>query len=267
MKFCFYYHNMLLAVVALVLLQPLSAQTKKTYSDQELLKLYKGLRVADVTDGMDIVGLKDVGLLATEIEALWKDVDSFAHHFCGIALTVRYVPTNRSTVPSDIRDYKNWRDQWYTHLSGEPFINDIKPGNVIMIDNAGDKDAGSTGSNNSMIWKSKGAVGIVSAGGVRDTDEIMKQKIPLYMNIARRGRGIRPGRNELESFNKPVVIGGVYIRPGDVVVADGDGVVVVPRERAAEVAEAAREELRLDKAARKRLYQQLGIPLDQTVID
>ena len=118
-----------------------------------------------------------------------------------------------------------------------------------------------------MIWKSKGAVGIVSAGGVRDTDEIMKQKIPLYMNIARRGRGIRPGRNELESFNKPVVIGGVYIRPGDVVVADGDGVIVVPRERAAEVAEAAREELRLDKAARKRLYQQLGIPLDQTVID
>ena len=136
-----------------------------------------------------------------------------------------------------------------------------------MIDNAGDKDAGSTGSNNSMIWKSKGAVGIVSAGGVRDTDEIMKQKIPLYMNIARRGRGIRPGRNELESFNKPVVIGGVYIRPGDVVVGDGDGVVVVPRERAAEVAEAAREELKLDKAARKRLYQQLGIPLDHTVID
>ena len=243
------------------------AQSKKQYTDKDLLNLYKGLRVADVSDGMDIVGLKDVGLLSTDIEALWKDTDSFAHHFCGIAMTVRYVPTNRSTVPADMKEYKNWRDTWYTNLSGEPFINDIKPGNVIMIDNAGDKDAGSTGSNNSMIWKSKGAVGIVSAGGVRDTDEIMKQKIPLYMNISKRGRGIRPGRNELESFNKPVVIGGVFIRPGDVVVADGDGVIVVPRERAAEVAEAAREELRLDKAARKRLYQQLGIPLDKTVMD
>jgi regulator of RNase E activity RraA len=67
--------------------------------------------------------------------------------------------------------------------------------------------------------------------------------------------------------NKPVVIGGVLIRPGDVVVADGDGVIVVPRERAAEVAQAAREEMQIDKAARKRLYQQLGIPMDFTVED
>jgi regulator of RNase E activity RraA len=244
-----------------------SAQTKKTYTDQELLQMYKGLRVADVSDGMDMVGLKDVGLMNTGIEALWKDIDNFSHQVCGIALTVRYVPTNRSTVPANMAEYKKWRDLWYTNISGEPFIEAIKPGNIIMIDNASDKDAGSTGSNNSMIWKTKGAVGIVSAGGVRDTDEIIKQKIPVYMDISKRGRGIRPGRNELESFNKPVVIGGVLIRPGDVVVADGDGVIVVPREQAAEVAQAAKEELRLDKAARKRLYQQLGIPSDRTVED
>ena len=245
----------------------LSAQSKKQYTDQELLKMFKGLRVADVSDGMDIVGLKDVGLLGTEITALWKDIDSFAHFFCGIALTVRYVPTNRSTTPSNAKEYKNWRDQWYTTISGEPFIDSIKPGNVIVIDNAGDKDAGSVGSNNSMVWKSKGAIGIVSAGGIRDTDEIIKEKIPVYMNVEKRGRGIRPGRNELESVNKPVVIGGVLIRRGDIVIADGDGVIVVPRERAEEVAAAAREELRLDKAARKRLYKQLGIPSDRTVED
>lgn len=252
---------------ALVLTNSLVAQTKKEYSDAELLKLYDGLRVADVSDGMDMVGLKDVGLMSTSIEALWKDVDSFHHHFSGIALPVRYVPTTRSTVPENMADYKRWRDMWYTNISGEPFIDAIKPGHVIVIDNGGDKDAGSTGSNNSMIWKSKGAVGIVSAGGVRDTDEIIKQEIPVYMDIAKRGRGIRPGRNELESFNKPVVVGGVYIRPGDVIVADGDGVIVVPRERAVEVAKAAQEELRLDKAARKRLYKQLGIPSDFTVED
>ncbi|MCL6508040.1 MAG: hypothetical protein K6T59_13545, partial [Bryobacteraceae bacterium] len=51
----------------------------------------------------------------------------------------------------------------------------------------------------------------------------------------------RPGRNELESVNRPVTISGVLVRPGDVVVADGDGVVVVPRERAEEVAQAARQ--------------------------
>ena len=118
-----------------------------------------------------------------------------------------------------------------------------------------------------MIWKSKGAVGIISAGGVRDTDEIIKQGIPVYMDYFKRGRGIRPGRNELESYNKPIVVGGVFIRPGDVIVADGDGVVVVPRERAVEVAEAAREELRLDKAARRNLYKELGLPSDFTVED
>ncbi|MGH8248860.1 MAG: hypothetical protein ACREUU_20825 [Gammaproteobacteria bacterium] len=56
----------------------------------------------------------------------------------------------------------------------------------------------------------------------------------------RPGRGIRPGRNELESVNRPMMCGGVVVRPGDVVVADGDGVVVVPRERAIEATEASR---------------------------
>jgi regulator of RNase E activity RraA len=116
-----------------------------------------------------------------------------------------------------------------------------------------------------MIWVSKGAVGIVSAGGVRDTDEIIKQNIPLYMDYYKRGRGIRPGRNELESFNEPVVVGGVYVNPGDIIVADGDGVIVVPRDKAVAVADAARQELVKDKAARKRLYEELGIPMDFTV--
>ena len=118
--------------------------------------------------------------------------------------------------------------------------------------------------NNSMIWMKQGAVGIISAGGVRDTDEIIKQNIPLYMDYDKRGRGIRPGRNELESYNEPIVVGGVYIEPGDVIVADGDGVIVVPRRIAVEVADAAREELNLDKAARKKLYEELGIPTDFT---
>src|SRR5687767_2159858 len=104
-NFCF----LLICVLSLFLAnKELSAQSKKQYTDQELLRLFKGLRVADVTDGMDMVGLKDVGLLGTEITALWKDIDSFTHVFCGIAMTVRYVPTNRSTTPADAKEYKNW---------------------------------------------------------------------------------------------------------------------------------------------------------------
>jgi regulator of RNase E activity RraA len=242
------------------------AQGNPDLRDDEILKLYAGLRVADVSDGMDLVGLKDVGLMDPQIEALWKDIDEFKHMFCGIAVTVRYVPTNRE-FPTSLskEEYEKWVGEWYSQISPEPFVEHLKPGSVVVIDNAGDGDTGSTGSNNSMLWVRQGAVGIVSAGGVRDTDEIIKQQIPVYMDIAKRGRGIRPGRNEVESVQKPVVIGGVLIRPDDVIVADGDGVIVVPREQAVPVAKAAHEILSVDKAQRKKLYEELGIPFDFTV--
>ena len=66
-------------------------------------------------------------------------------------------------------------------------------------------------------------------------------------------------------MNQPVEIGWALVRPGDVVVADGDGVVVVPREHAPEVARRARAVLDSDKAGRRSLYERLGRPLDQTV--
>ena len=78
-------------------------------------------------------------------------------------------------------------------------------------------------------------------------------------------RGIRPGRNEIESVNRPVVCGGVLVVPGDVVVADGDGVVVVPRGVAADVARYARRILDADKAGRRELYRQLGLPEDPSI--
>jgi regulator of RNase E activity RraA len=106
---------------------------------------------------------------------------------------------------------------------------------------------------------------VITDATARDTDEIAAQKVPLYLRRA--GRGIRPGRNEVESVNRPIVVGGVTVMPGDVVVADGDGVIVVPRQHAEIVARFARDELVRDKAGRRHLYQQLGIPEDVSVRD
>ena len=141
----------------------------------------------------------------------------------------------------------------------------IKPGTMLVIDFQGDGDTGSVGSNNSLNYVTKGAVGLVSNGGVRDTDEIIKQGIPVFYDPSHRGRGIRPGRNEIESVQKPVSVGGVLINPGDVVVADGDGVIVVPRQHARLVAEYAQEILVNDKRARRAHYKNLGLPMDKTV--
>jgi 4-hydroxy-4-methyl-2-oxoglutarate aldolase len=79
-----------------------------------------------------------------------------------------------------------------------------------------------------------GAVGVVTDATARDADEIVTQKVPLYFR--KPGRGIRPGRNEVESVNRPVIVGGVLVKPGDVIVSDGDGMIVVPRAHATEVA-------------------------------
>jgi regulator of RNase E activity RraA len=241
-------------------------QAQETLTDEQILTLYDGLRVADVCDGMDFVGLRDAGTMDASIEPLWRDVETFGHRFCGIAITARYVPTNRVVKsPMEKEEYKKWEGEWYTKISDEPFTPLLKKGSVVVLDVQGDGDVGSVGSYNALFWVSKGARGIVSNGGIRDIDEVVKERIPVYLDYMERGRGIRPGRNEIESFNKPVTVGGVLVRPGDVIVADGDGVIVVPREYAKPVAEYALEILKSDKAGRKDLYEKLSIPLDNTV--
>jgi 4-hydroxy-4-methyl-2-oxoglutarate aldolase len=242
------------------------AQKDTIISDSEILKLYEGLRVADVADGMDAIGLPDVGLLEQKITALWRDLDNFSHRICGIALTVRYTPTNRIVqMPVTEADYDKWAGNWYNKLSPEPFVDLIKQGSVIVIDQQGKIDCGTVGSYNGLFWISKGARGVVSNGGVRDIDEVIKEKVPVYMDFEKRGRGIRPGRNEIESVNKPVVIGGVLIRPGDIIVADSDGVIVVPREKAVPVARYAKKILEGDKSGRRDLYKKMNIPSDKSV--
>jgi 4-hydroxy-4-methyl-2-oxoglutarate aldolase len=218
--------------------------------NQRILAMYKYLRVADVSDGMDVVGLQDVGLVAPEIRALWKDTDKFSHRVAGIAVTARYVPTNRREPKMDDRTI----GRWYSTVTSEAFMDVLSPGSILVIDAMEDGESRSIGSSNIQSWQKRGMVGLVTSGGLADTDEIIHQKVPVYFR--RLARGIRPGRNELESVNRPVTIGGVLVRPGDVVMADGDGVVVVPRERAEEVAIAALPFL--DNIARERYIKETG---------
>ena len=259
---------LLTAAIALGATRPAAAQqpTEKSIPDkvrlfipykaytpeenQRILDMYKYLRVADVSDGMDVVGLQDVGLVDQEIRALWKDTDTFSHRIVGIAVTARYVPTNRREPKMDDKTI----GRWYSTVTSEAFMEVLTPGSILVIDAMEDGESRSIGSSNIQSWRKRGMVGLVTSGGLADTDEIINQKTPVYFR--RLARGIRPGRNELESVNRPVTIGGVLVRPGDVVMADGDGVVVVPRERAEEVATAALPFL--DNIARERYIKETG---------
>ncbi len=235
----------------------------KTYTleeDKEILAAFEGLRVADVTDGMDAYGLFDTGTIDSAIKPLWKDPIDYKHRIIGIAVTVRYMPTNNPPVPGSKtpEDYRSWEGNWYNTISPEPFAPLLREGSVLVIDDA--EDVGSIGSYNIMDWYKRGCVGVVTDSTSRDTDEIITQQIPLYLRGA--ARGIRPGRNEVESVNLPIVVGDVQVLPGDVIIADGDGVLCVRRDYALRVAEYAHKILDADKGGRRSLYEELGREMD-----
>src|SRR5918995_5089652 len=130
----------------------------KDYTQQDntrILEMYKWLRVADVSDGMDVVGLQDVGLVDPEIHALWKDTDKFTHRIVGIAVTARYVPTNKREAKMDDPTI----GRWYSTLTSEAFMDVLAPGSVLVIDAIEDGESRSIGSSNIRDWQKRGMLG------------------------------------------------------------------------------------------------------------
>jgi len=237
---------------------------------KEILELYKDLRVTDVLDGMDLIGLQDIGLMKKDIRPLWRDTEKFSHRIVGFAITVRHVPTDVRVGQnsfSDLEGFKKFKSQQYGRAP-DAWLKIAKPGDVAVIDAGGIPECGFIGSNNSLGWAEKGVVGVVTNAGARDTDEIVKVKrIAVYCQDGYSTRGVRPGRLIAESYNFPISCGGVLVYPGDVIVADGDGVIVVPREHALTVGKLAQEINVGDEKSRAARFERLGMELDETVKD
>ncbi len=236
---------------------------------KEILELYKDLRLTDVLDGMDLIGLQDIGLMDKNIRPLWRDVEKFSHRVIGFAITVRHVPTDvrvgQNSFP-DLEGFKKFKSQQYKRAP-DAWLEVAKPGDIVVIDAGGIPECGFIGSNNSLGWAEKGVVGVVTNGGARDTDEIVKvKKISVYCKNGYSSRGVRPGRLIAESYNFPINCAGVLVYPGDLVVADGDGVLVVPREHALKVGKLAREINIGDEKSRGKRFERLGMQPDETVI-
>jgi len=235
---------------------------------KEILELYKDLRVTDVVDGLDLIGLQDLTIMDNDIRPLWRDTENFTHRIVGFAITVRHVPTDvrvgQNSFP-DLAGFQKFKSDQYKRAP-DAWTKVARPGDVVVIDAAGVHETGFIGSNNSLGWAEKGVVGVVTSAGARDTDEIVKVKrIAVYCRDAYSTRGVRPGRLVAESYNFPVSVGGVTVYAGDVIVADGDGVVVVPRQQALEVGRLAREINEGDEKSRGERFKRLGLPPDKTI--
>jgi regulator of RNase E activity RraA len=143
------------------------------------------------------------------------------------------------------------------HHLGVRAIDSAVAGDVIVIDNRGDLHNNCWGEILSMGAKMKGVQGVVVDGAARDIDACRDFGFPVY------ARGTVPltarGRIMEESFNEVVRIGDVQVRPGDVVMADVNGVVVVPVEKLDEVLAAAEEILKKEEAMIDELRR--GVPI------
>jgi regulator of RNase E activity RraA len=223
---------------------------------EAVLALYSDLRVADVRDGMDWMMRHNYGSMAPEIRPLWRT------RAVGIARTARYLPYQGEVPKMTPEEYTKWSGWYYSEICTYPWIAAIQPGDFCVIDQSG-VDAGLMGSNNGLDGILKGARGYVTNGGVRDTDELILQKVPFWSRMC--SQGMVQGRLQFEAFDIAVEVGGVLVHPGDIVVADGDGVIVVPQDIARDVAKYAHQELRSDKVSRRRKYEELGMELDETV--
>jgi len=222
----------------------------------ELLALYADLRVADVRDGLDAMMQHRTGSMAHAIRPVWRT------RAVGIARTVRYVPYAGAIPTLSPEEYAEWVGWYYREVCPYPWIGEIEDGDFCVIDQSG-VDAGLMGSDNTMSGLRRGARGYVTNGGVRDTDELILQGVPFWSAFI--AQSMVQGRLQFEAKDVPVTVGGVTVRPGDVVVADGDGVVVVPRDVAPDVARLAHAEHERDKASRRKHYEALAIPPDASL--
>ena len=222
----------------------------------QVLAAYADLRVADVRDGMDAVMMHRTGSMSPAIRPLWRT------RACGLARTVRYLPYEGNVPAMTPEEYAEWTAWYYKEVCPYPWSRQIEEGDFIVIEATG-IDAGLMGSENTLGGTRKGARGYVTSGGVRDTDEIILQEIPFFSRMC--SQPMVQARLQFDAMDVPVSVGGAMVNPGDVIVADGDGVIVVPSELAEDVAHYAARELTSDKAGRRKLYEKLGRQPDETV--
>jgi regulator of RNase E activity RraA len=201
--------------------QHAAVQENKTH---ELVKLFEGLDTAGVSDALDKLGIHGQAF------GIMPLVD-YSDVVVGPAFTVKYAP---AAMPAGtVGDY----------------IDDVKPGDVIVIDNDGRTDCTVWGDILTQYAGLHNIAATVIDGVCRDVNKAIKDEYPIFSI----GRFMRTGKDrvQIESVNKLVSIGTVRVESRDIVVADASGVVIVPRAHARQVAQTAHEIESVESAIRE----------------
>jgi len=144
-------------------------------------------------------------------------------------------------------------DNWMLHVAAEM----LQPGDVAVLGTSSDNTDGMFGDLLATSFRARGAVGLVIDAGCRDTAELRDMGFPVWSRAVNSKGTVKA---TVGSVNTPIICAGALVHPGDVVVADDDGVVIVPKLHAAKVAAAAAARETKEAGTRKRLASgELGV--------
>lgn len=200
---------------------PLSADTRAKFAEVSTATLTTQL----FKRGLRNLFIQNVGLL-----------NPAAPRLVGEAFTLRFIPARE-----DLDHVGVLADPEHPQRKA---IEAVPPGQVLVMDCRGDARAASGGGILITRLMMRGAAGVVTDAGIRDSAEIAALDFPVY--CAGPSAPLNLAHHHAVDTNRPIACGGVPVYPGDVVVGDQDGVVVVPRHLAQEVADDALEQERLE---------------------
>lgn len=199
-----------------------------TRAMESILKKFHETSTPNISDALDKLSVRG------GCEGISSRVEQLK--LVGRAFTVHYIPVSHTSKGS-IGD----------------FLDDVKAGEVVVIDNAGRTYCTVWGDIMTFAAKKRGVAGTVIDGACRDLDEIKKMQYPVFSRAKFMVTG--KDRVQVESVGKPVSISGVQVKPGDIIVGDDSGVVVVPSELEQEVVTIVEDILKTESAIMKDLSE------------
>jgi regulator of RNase E activity RraA len=197
--------------------------------DQEVRRLLSGVSTATLATQLFKRGFRT--RFMTGVQPLRPELK-----LVGVARTLRYVP-----MREDLAHMGVFRDP---EMPQRKAVEMVGPGEVLVIDARGDLNAGTIGNILATRVMKRGAAGIVSDGPFRDQEGIRALDLPTYSAGPHANTNLTV--HHPVDTDVPVGCGGVLVFPGDVLVGDGDGVIVIPRHLAAEIAADAAEQERVE---------------------